>query len=98
MRLSELTAEVAAEYLRLDYADLTDGEKVLLDGVLSAAKTYISGYTGIDTTEQDTHEDITIAALVLCQDMYDNRSMYVDKSNVNKVVDSILGMHCVNLL
>jgi len=36
--------------------------------------------------------------LVLVQDMWDNRTLYVDKSNVNKVVDSILGLHAVNLL
>ena len=44
------------------------------------------------------HEDLAIAALVLCQDMYDNRSVYVDKNTTNKVVETILGMHCVNLL
>ena len=31
--------------------------------------------------------------MVLCQDMYDNRSMYVDKNNMNKVVEAVLGMH-----
>jgi len=36
--------------------------------------------------------------MILCQDMYDNRSMYVDKNNLNKVVETILGMHSVNLL
>lgn len=46
----------------------------------------------------DAFQDFYIAYMVLCQDMHDNRSMYVDKSNVNKVVESILGMHCVNLL
>lgn len=46
----------------------------------------------------DAFEDFAIAYYVLCQDMYDNRSMYVEKTNVNKVVESILGMHCVNLI
>ena len=35
---------------------------------------------------------------ILCQDMWDNRTLYVDKSNLNKVVDTILGMYSVNLL
>jgi hypothetical protein len=35
---------------------------------------------------------------VLVQDMYDNRSFYVDKSHLNWVVETILGMHSVNLL
>ena len=42
--------------------------------------------------------DITIAVYVLCQDMFDNRAYYVDSSNVNKVVEAILGLHSVNLL
>lgn len=46
----------------------------------------------------DDHEDICIAILVLCQDMYDNRCLYVDKSNINKVVESILYMHCKNFI
>lgn len=46
----------------------------------------------------DAYEDFSIVVYILCQDMYYNRSLYVDKSCLNKVVDTILGMHCVNLL
>lgn len=46
----------------------------------------------------DAYSDLTIALMVLCQDMYDNRSIYVDKTNINKVVDNILGAHSHNLL
>ena len=48
--------------------------------------------------EIDKHEDFVIAVYVLVQDMYDNRSYYVDKNNLNKVVETILGMHAVNLI
>ena len=41
---------------------------------------------------------IVIAVFVLVQDMYDNRSFYVDKSHLNRVVETILSMHSVNLL
>ena len=41
---------------------------------------------------------ITIALLVLVGDMYDNRQMYVDKANINRTADTILGMHSVNLI
>ena len=58
----------------------------------------MKGYTGLNEAAIDTHEDITIAVLVLVSDMYDNRQMTVDKNNVNRVVDTILGMYCVNLL
>ena len=46
----------------------------------------------------DAFEDFYICVMVLCQDMYDNRAMYVDKTNLNKVVSSILDMHRTNLL
>ena len=42
-----------------------------------------------------------MAFLVLCQDLYDNRTMYPDTryaANANRVVSSILDMHARNLL
>ena len=44
------------------------------------------------------HEDITIAVLTLISDMWDNRSMTIQRGNVNIVVDTILGMHRMNLV
>ena len=93
MVLSEITIVDVAEYLRLD--DATDP---LLPGILNAAKQYIVSYTGQTAAALDDFSDVPIAVMVLCQDMYDNRSMYVDKNNVNRVVDTILGMYRINLL
>lgn len=49
--------------------------------------------TGIDAFEEFIH-----VLYILCQDMFYNRTMYVDSNNINKVYQSILDMHCVNLL
>lgn len=71
---------------------------------MTAAKKYISAYTGIQEVSTvgdeilDDHEDFSIAFLVLCQDMYDNRSMTTEKANTNRVIECILGMHSRNLL
>ena len=46
----------------------------------------------------DTYADFIIVVYILCQDMHDNRCMYVDKANMNKVVQTILDMHSRNLL
>ncbi|MCO1599830.1 hypothetical protein [Desulfosporosinus nitroreducens] len=46
----------------------------------------------------DAYADFVIVVYILVQDMYDNRTLYVDKNNLNKVVDTILGMHSINLL
>lgn len=94
-KVSEITAEDLADYLRID--ELTDSEKNTLTTMLQAAKTYIEGYTGL--TDLDSHKDFVIVVFVLVQDMYDNRALYTDgKGSVNTVVDTILGMHSVNLL
>lgn len=91
-KVSDITYLDVGDYIRVD------GEQNTLETLLNVAKEYIKSYTGLNDTEIDEHADFVIAVLILCQDMYDNRTMYVDKDNVNKVVDTILGMHSVNLL
>jgi len=95
MKVSEITVNHVADYLRLETGEYSDTElQVLID----TAKAFIKSYTGLDDTGIDLHEDFVIVVYILCQDMYDNRSLYVDKSNLNKVVDTILGMYSTNLL
>ena len=96
MKVSEITAEQVLEHLRVDEPD--EADKTAAGNALAAAKAFIRSYTGLDDSQIDEHEDFWDAAMVLCQDMLDNRSYYVDKSNVNRVVETILGMHCVNLV
>lgn len=71
---------------------------ILIAAMKVAAINYCIGYTGLSVDGLDEHEDITIAVLTLISDMWDNRSMTVDRANVNRVIDTILGMHCVNLV
>ena len=96
MKVSEITIEDIAEYINL--SETTDKEKKLLTNLLNIAITFISSYTGLSKEDLDKHEDLIIVVYVLCQDMWDNRILYVDKGNLNKVVETILGMHQVNLL
>ena len=95
-KVSEITSDDLAEYLRIE--ELTDGEKQTLTNLLNVAKKFIENYTGRTETELDSYQDFVIVVLVLVQDMYDNRTMYVDSSNLNTVVETILGMHSTNLL
>jgi hypothetical protein len=102
MKVSEITASNIAEYIRLGTGEYTEAE---ITPLLTTAKSFISNYTGIPETPTDTsiktlddYEDFYIVVMILCQDMYDNRSLYVDKNNLNKVVDTILGMHSINLI
>lgn len=93
-KVSDIKVEDIADYLRID--ELTEGDEQMLNNLLGIAKTYIESYTG--QTELDNYQDFVIVVLVLVQDMYDNRTMYVDSTNLNTVVETILGMHSVNLL
>lgn len=95
MQISKITAADVADFIRLDPDSYKNR---MLKAIMEAAKQYILGYTGLTEAEADEKEDLYIAYMVLCQDMYDNRSMYVDRNNVNKVVESVLGMHCKNLI
>lgn len=95
-KLSELTATDIAEYLRL--SEVTQDDTNSLNTYLTIAKSYIVQYTGYTLAELDAFSDVVQVALILCQDMYDNRSLYVDKSNLNFAVESTLDSHRVNLL
>lgn len=93
-KVSEITYSDLAEYIRLD--ELTQDDISTLNNLLGIAKTFIINYTG--RKDLDAFQDFVIVVLVLVQDMWDTRTLYVDKTNLNKVVETILGMHSVNLL
>lgn len=94
--VSSITYEDIADYLRLD--EVTADEQNTLTNLLNITKAFIQGYTGLTAAQLDEHEDFIIVVFILCQDMYDNRTLYVDNANLNNVVDTILGMYRVNLL
>jgi hypothetical protein len=95
-KISDITYSDIADYIRL--SEVSTSEQNYLTTLINISKDYISNYTGISTSDLDNYTDLIIVVFVLCQDMYDTRSLYVDKSNLNKVVETILGMHERNLL
>lgn len=96
VKVSAVTSADVAEYLRI--SEVTASDESFLEAIIGAAKAYIAKYTGLTVDELDGSQDFVIALFVLCQDMYDNRALYVDSTNVNMAVQSILDMHSVNLL
>lgn len=95
-KVSEITPQDLSEYIRL--VDPTQDDLNTLSTLLTVAKVYVGEYTGRTIQDLDDYKDIIIVILVLVQDMWDNRTLYVDTNNANKVVESILGLHSVNLL
>lgn len=95
-KVSDITEMDLVDYLRIN--EVTQSELDTLTNLLSVAKAYVTSYTGQSIEALDGLQDVIIAVMILVQDMWDNRTLYVDKSDVNKVVESILGLHSVNLL
>lgn len=93
-KVSEITVKDIADFIRL--GEIDNAEETQLSTFLTIAKDYIKNYTGVD--DLDEYADFVIVVYILCQDMYDNRTMYIDKGNINKVVQTVLDMHTRNNL
>lgn len=96
VKVSDITITDVINYLRLD--EVSEADRAFLETALSSAKSFVYNYTGLSSEQADLYSEFVIAIYVLCQDMFDNRTLYVSSSNVNKVVEAILGLHSVNLL
>jgi hypothetical protein len=89
------------------YHDLDDS---LFTAILAGAKYFISSYTGIPLTDVpatetdpainglDHYEDLTIALLILSNEMYDNRMVHIESNKVGFVIKQLLDSHATNLL
>lgn len=93
MKLSELTSEGVIRYARVEGDD-----KTLAPHILEAAKSYVLNYTGLTADEADQYEELSIAALCMAADMFENRSTTAENSSENLTVKTILSMHCRNLI
>jgi len=94
MKISEVDNYYIAKYVGIDATE----EATTIDMALMASKSYIRGYTGLDDTMLDSHEDLTIALLILCAEFFDNRQLTVQYDKQNPVVKQILSMHSINYL
>ena len=95
-KVSEITYEDVASYIRL--SETSNEDKNTLNNLISISKTFIKDYTGHTMKELDNYNDFVIVVFILCQDMWDNRTLYIDKTNLSKIVETILGMHSCNLI
>ena len=103
MKVSEISIEDIIDYLRI--SDISSKEKQNFRMYLDIAKNYIENYTGIPRESEnaedetlDSYSAFCLVDFILCQDMYDNRCMYVDGKNINNTVKTILDMHSRNNL
>lgn len=95
-KISEVTTQDLANYLRI--TELDNSQEALLTTMQAAAVNFIIGVTGLVKEALDDYPDLTIVLYALVQDMYDNRTYYVDKANISDTVNTILNMYRTNLL
>lgn len=95
-KVSDITYQDIADYIRL--SEVSQDDINTLNNLLKVSINFITNYTGKTAEELDNYQDFIIVVFILCQDMWDTRTLYVDKTNLNKVVETILGMHSENLL
>jgi hypothetical protein len=99
MKISELTTEIIADYLRIDTPDSVQAREVEMakDGAVQ----FVKDYTAQDDDFINSRDDITLAVLILTADFYENRQFTTAgnrTNNINKAVESILAMHSVALI
>lgn len=92
MKVSTITYQDIADYIRL--SEVSQSDQTFITNLIEIAKAFIKEETGVKNL--DEYDDFIIVVFVLCQDMYDTRTLYVDKTNLNKVVETILGLHSLN--
>lgn len=95
-KVSEITVDEIKTYLRI--SDISDKDEKYLETMKKIIIDYIKNNTGLEDDDMDKYSDLVAVFYVLCQDLYDTRSYYVDNNNVNVMVQSILDMHSRNLL
>jgi uncharacterized phage protein (predicted DNA packaging) len=94
MKISEVTINDLKEYANVEH----NYDDKIFTNILLASKAYIKSYTGLNEKQIDEKEDLTIALMILCNEMYDNRVFSVQDNKVNTVISNILDMYSVNLL
>ena len=112
-KVSEINVDYLVDYLRIDDASDVQKREIatMLNSAKGYVSSYTglpiaSATDNPETPDTDESKTITLdskpefvdAICVLVQHNYDNRALYVDKSETNKVIESIIGLHRVNLV
>ncbi|WP_321834348.1 head-tail connector protein [Clostridium butyricum] len=90
-----ITIDEVKEYLQLGDDDTDDN--FIENIIIPSAVAYVKNYTGL--TSLEGIDDMKICLLLLCSDMFDNRSGSVSKNlKQNMILNTILDLHSVNYI
>lgn len=100
MRVSELTPLLAARWMGVVPAGVTldEAQTEQLSLVLEAAKARASSFCGLSAEEMDKHDDITLAVLGICNDLWTSNRPEQAAVDMNESSKGILSAYSRNLL
>lgn len=94
MKISDINITILKNYLRID----GDDDNELLEHIKNASIDYCLHYTGRTLEELEQYNDIPLAVLCICSDLYECREYTTNNININPAIAQILGSHSNNLL
>ena len=94
MKISELSLSTAKDFCGASGNDSDE----LFGIMLSAAKRFILDTTGLSEEQADECDDLTVALLVLVNDMFTTRTYAVDSATINPFAEQVIALHRRNLL
>lgn len=95
MKISEVSTEIIKDYCGISDNDSDD----IIAALMPSAKAYIKGYTALSDEEIDEHEDLTLAFMVLVNDMFSQRDYTISMHRqTSPTVINILNMYAKNHL
>ncbi len=98
MKLSEVGVQDLIVYARID---APEEEIDILNAILSAGRQFILSQTGLSAAEADEKEDLSLAMLMVCTSIYENRSYEAETGKVHTVnlaAKAIIDQYCKNIL
>lgn len=96
MKVSDLTKEQIANYLRIDSPSET--ELTEIEMFMDSAKEFIRSMTGLTDAEIDEHADMVHPYLLYISEQFDNRNGHIEnkQTTVNQSILETLRRHAKN--
>ena len=98
MKLKDVSVKELISFAKIEEAE---EETAILEAIIEAGKSFILSQTGLRMEETDDKPDLAIAMLMICTDLYDNRSYETETGktmSVNLAAKAIINQYCRNLL
>lgn len=97
MKISEVGIADVKLFCR---AEDNEDEETIFDAILKAGKQFILSQTGMTPEEADEKEDLTLAMLMVCADLYDKRGYSVEAKTPgeNPAAKAIIDQYNMNIL